>query len=456
MVNNVLECRLNQKTITNIQGKIQNMIKLQNRVLNPTGFFKRILAKTMGRVLNSTGFFKRILAKTMGGVLNPTGFFKRILAKPTGAVLNPTGFSGAALPPNPLGFPPHPTDLSVGGIALLLLLLAACGKKEAPVTILQTVDEAIPVRTVIVQQKTVTLPIHASGILTSSAEQRLSFKIGGIIRKIYVAEGDMVRAGQLLAVLDKTEIDAQVVQAQQGLAKSERDLARVEGLYKDSSATLELLQNATTGRDVAKETVRIATFNQQYAEIRATKSGKIIKKLMNEGEITGPGTPAFVLFETGANDWVVKTNVSDRDWVRLNKGMPTRVTMDAYPGTIFLCKVTDLAPAADPQSGLYPVEVGISPQGKRFAPGLFAQVDITPGQSRPYAIIPIESIVEGDGKSAFIYALQADGSSVRKVSVQVAFIEGNMAVIESGLEGVTEIITSGAPYLTEKKKVKKI
>ena len=198
----------------------------------------------------------------------------------------------------------------------LFVLLGGCGEKNkaAAPAAATTEEEYIPVRTVDVQQRNISLPIHASGILSSSAEQRLSFKIGGVIRKIYVDEGDVVRAGQLLAILDKTEIDAQVAQAQQGLAKAERDLQRVQGLYDDSSATLELLQNATTGRDIAKETARIAQFNQQYAEIRATRGGKIIKKLMNEGEITGPGTPVFVLFETGKDDWVVKINVSDRDW----------------------------------------------------------------------------------------------------------------------------------------------
>lgn len=352
-------------------------------------------------------------------------------------------------------------SLAVAAVALsgLCLLLEACGAKNpepAPTTTGSPGDERIPVRTAAIQQKSLSLPVHAGGIITSSAEQRLSFKIGGIIRKIYVDEGDVVRPGQLLAILDKTEIDAQVAQAQQGLAKAERDLARVEGLYRDSSATLELLQNATTGRDVAKETARIAAFNQQYAEIRATRAGKIIKKLVNEGEITGPGLPAFVLFETGVNDWIVQINVSDRDWARLNVGMSARITLDAYEGVNFSGKVRELAPAADPTSGLYPVEISIQPQGKRFAPGLFANVDITPSSSRPYTMIPVEAIVEGDGQSAYVFALQSDGESVKKVPVRVAFMEGNQAVIATGLEGVAEVVTSGAPYLNDKKKVRKM
>jgi RND family efflux transporter MFP subunit len=348
--------------------------------------------------------------------------------------------------------------LSLVAFALVgLAYLFGCGNaapaKKAETT--NTVAGLIPVKTAPVQQKNIALPIHSSGFLNTSAEQRLSFKIGGIIRKIYVDEGDVVRAGQLLAVLDKTEIDAQVRQAQEGLTKSERDLARVESLYRDSSATLELVQNATTGRDVAKESARIATFNQQYAEIRATRSGKIIKKFINEGEITGPGTPAFILFENGNDDWVVKINTSDRDWARINLGMPAKVRMDAYPDQIFTGKVSELAPAADPSSGLYPVEISVKPQGKRFAPGLFAEVDLSPSQTRPYTLVPMEAIIEGDGKSAFVYALQPDGATVRKIPVQIAFIDGQQVMIGGGLDGVTEVITSGAPYLTEKSKVVK-
>jgi len=338
-------------------------------------------------------------------------------------------------------------------------LLIRCGQTSANTKGAkeQNADERIPVRTAPVELRTLALPVQASGILTSSAEQRLAFKIGGVIRKIYVKEGEVVKAGQLLAVLDKTEIDAQVVQAQQALAKAERDVARVEGLYRDSSATLELLQNAITARDVAREAERIARFNQQYAEIRATRPGKIIKKLMNEGEIVGAGTPVLVLFETGTDDWVVKVSLSDRDWARLSIGANARVVLDAYPDAPFAGKVSTLAPAADPASGLYTAEIKVVPSpGKRFAPGLFARVSLSPASAKTLSVVPIEAIVEGEGLSAYVFALQPDSERVRKVPVQVAFIEDRHAVVAAGLEGVAEVVTVGAPYLNEEKKVRKM
>lgn len=337
----------------------------------------------------------------------------------------------------------------------IAILTGACtGKKpSAPVSSTDQ-EEVIPVSLHPVDGSVSGLPLKLSGIVTSRSEQRLSFKTGGIIRRIYADEGDQVRAGQLLAELDKTEIDAQVQQAREGLAKAERDLARVQGLFRDSSATLELLQNATTARDVAAETVRIAAFNQKFSEIRAGKSGKIIKKLSNEGELTGPGMPVLVLFETGPEDWVVRVAVSDRDWARLTVGTPASIRLDAWPEEVFNGKVTELAPSADPSNGLYQVEFSISAKGKRLAPGLFASLEVAPQKRIQQTAIPVEAIIEGDGSAAYVYVLNPDSISVRKVPVVVDRLEKDLAIIASGLTNIDAVITSGTPYLTEKKKVK--
>jgi RND family efflux transporter MFP subunit len=340
------------------------------------------------------------------------------------------------------------------GVLFSFFAIAACsGADEAPQTAQEEQANKIPVRTVTVSYREQALPINSSGMLTSDAEQRLAFKVGGIIQNILVDEGDYVRPGQVLARLNQTEIAAQVNQAKEAVKKAERDRARVEALYKDSSATLELLENARTGYDIATEGLRIAEFNLQHAEIRAGKGGKVIKKLMNEGEICGPGTPVLVVFETGADDWIVEAFVSDRDWARIQKGMTAEIHLDAYPETTFTGKVKDLAPAADPGNGLYRIEVGIRPQGKRFAPGLFAQVKINPNQKRKYAILPIEAIMEGDGKKAWVFALDSDGESVKKVPVVVAYLDGKEAILEQIPGTVSEVISTGAPYLSESKKV---
>jgi membrane fusion protein, multidrug efflux system len=179
----------------------------------------------------------------------------------------------------------------------LALNLCACGskasdqKKEAVSSELD--DSVVPVKLSPVQMVTRAEPIAASGLLSSAEEARLSFKIGGIINKLYVDEGQTVRKGQLLATLDLTEINAQVSQAQLSVEKSERDMNRVKAMFADTAATLEQMQNATTGSNVARQNLTIARFNQSYAQIRSSVDGTVTRKAMNEGELASPGAPVF-------------------------------------------------------------------------------------------------------------------------------------------------------------------
>jgi RND family efflux transporter MFP subunit len=330
----------------------------------------------------------------------------------------------------------------------------ACSKANAKDVSEKTIDtEIIPVRTVKVEQKTVTHDIIGTGMLGSKAESRPSFKIGGVISKIYVKEGDNVSAGQLLATLDLTEINAQVSQAQIGVDKAERDMQRVKNLYADTVATLEQVQNATTGSDAAKRTLEIAKFNRRFAEVRATKSGKVLKKLMNEGELAGPGTPIFVINEAISSDWVVRVGVSDRDWAALRVGNNAAVTFDAYSNQTYTGRITKLADYADPMSGTFEVEITVSPKANtRFVLGMYAHVKMSPSNASTMTVVPIEALTEGNGTEGVVFAPNNNGGVV-KVPVKIAFIGGKEIGV-SGLERVSEVITEGSSYLTEKSKIK--
>lgn len=334
------------------------------------------------------------------------------------------------------------------------LVFAACGKAKTTDAAAKTDDwEVISVRTVKVEQKTVTHDIVGSGMLSSKAESRPSFKTGGVIAKIYVKEGDNINAGQLLATLDLTEINSQVAQAQFNVDKTERDRQRVKNLYADTVATLEQLQNATTGAEVAKRTLDIAHFNQRFSEIRAAKSGKILKKLMNEGELAGPGMPLFVINEAASSDWVVRVGVSDRDWAALRVGNTATLAFDAYPNQTFNGRISKLADYADPMSGTFEVEITATPQGNtRFVLGMYAHVKMHPSSASVMTVVPIEALVEGNGTEGVVFAPNGAGGVVR-VPVKIGFI-GNKEIGVSGLGRVTEVITEGSSYLTEKSKIK--
>src|SRR5919108_2826806 len=148
---------------------------------------------------------------------------------------------------------------------LASIALAACGGSDG-----QEVDAvAVPiaVRSAPVTNAMVARPIVAAGTVAPKDEISLSFKIGGVIERIAVDPGDVVRAGQVLAPLDLREIDAGLTKARSAAEKAERDLARARRLYADSVVTLAQLQDAETAAELARADRDAAAFNRRYAVI---------------------------------------------------------------------------------------------------------------------------------------------------------------------------------------------
>lgn len=338
------------------------------------------------------------------------------------------------------------------GTLILMTTLAfmACRKSEAVAPTNAAPEKPLNVfyvRTTPLTQSVNEDAIQVTGIIQSDSEAKPSFKTGGVIARMYVEEGDVVKKGQLIAQLNLTEIEAQTTQAGFALEKAERDLRRVENLYRDSIATLEQFQNATTAVDVAKKSLQIAQFNLAYSQVYAPIDGKVIKKLMHEGEITGPGIPIYFIMGVNPSDWKLVAGLTDKNWGRIKMGDAARVTLDAYPGWTMACKVKRLSDVANPMSGTFDVELAIPAGDKRIAAGMLAHVEIVPSAKTDYTVIPIEALVSSNGRNGIVYVPKDNKAEKRHVVIQQFY--GEEVAILSGLEGATEVITAGSGFLED-------
>ena len=313
-------------------------------------------------------------------------------------------------------------------------------------------DLAVPVRLEAVRKLRLAQPVHTSGRLASSSEIKLSFKIGGIIDRISVREGQKVRKGQVLASLKLDEIEGRVTQARAGFEKAQRDFKRVQNLYADSVTTLEQMQNAESGLKVARSNLEIAEFNLTHAVIAAPSDGHILKKLAEAGELTGSGQP-ILFFGSQSGRWIVKTGVADRDLVHLSLGDSASIRFDAWPGRNFPAAVQEIAAGPDPQNGLYEIKLALNPFSESLFSGFIAGVDIYPSVKEMVSVIPFEALVSVSNLAGYVYRIDKDSLAV-KISVEIAYFLDDDAVIRKGLEGIDAVITEGAAYLRGNKKVK--
>jgi multidrug efflux system membrane fusion protein len=328
-------------------------------------------------------------------------------------------------------------------ILLFFFFFASC--KQSPPA--QEEETSLPVRTVVVQEKPVIFPVHTSGKLAAKTESRLSFKTGGIIRKIYVDEGQSVEEDQLLAALNLSEIKSRTRQAELALQKAQRDFTRAGNLYRDSVATLEQFQDARTALEVARTNASIAKFNLEYSEIRAPSQGKILKRVAEENEIVGAGHPVF-LFASTESAWVVRVNLTDKDIVNVQLGDSASVAFDAYPGKKFASRVSETGNAADPYTGTYEVELHMDELPETLVSGFITRVDIYPaGNMKKMIIIPVEALIDGQGMTGTCYVIR-DGKPVKQ-TIAIHTLTDTGIVVSSGLEDGDEVIIEGGEYVRE-------
>jgi RND family efflux transporter MFP subunit len=151
--------------------------------------------------------------------------------------------------------------------------------------------------------------------------------------------------------------------------------------------------------------------------------------------------------------YVVKLALADREVVQLKLGDPAEVRMDAYPGRVLPAKVSEISRAAEPRSGLFPVEVRLESPQLALASGLVAKVALSPSSSREGSLtyVPIAAVVEGDRDRASVFVLANDRAKRRPV--RVAFIAAEQVALAEGLAPGETIVTDGALYLQDDERV---
>jgi RND family efflux transporter MFP subunit len=332
---------------------------------------------------------------------------------------------------------------SCGLLSALIVVLAPAGCRKQPEAVVQ------PERRVVVTPAVLTRelpPIEAPGVLSRKLEVTLSFKIGGVVDAVLVRPGEAVQAGQVLARLNSAEIDAQVAQAQAAVDKARRDCARVERLQADRVATLESLQNARTAVEAAEAGLQIAEFNRRYATIEAPGPGRILRRMAEPGELATPGQ-AVLVFGSDREGWIFRAGVVERDARRLAPGDSARLIFRGPPDLELDAAVTQIADAADPRTRTFEVELAVAGDPHGLRSGTVGALAIGKPGAALHTQVPLSALIEGDGRTAQVFLLKADGRTVHRQAVDVETVWGDSALLAALLPAGARVVSLGAEYL---------
>ncbi|MEL6592590.1 MAG: efflux RND transporter periplasmic adaptor subunit [Bacteroidota bacterium] len=284
-------------------------------------------------------------------------------------------------------------------------------------------------------------PIQRAGRLVPAKEVKLSFKSGGIISEILVAEGKSVRQGQPLARLANQELKAQQRQLELAIEQQQKELNRLQTLYADTVITLEQLEKAEAALESRKAQKSALDFNLDNTTIYAPANGKILRRFAEPNELTGPGNP-ILLFSPSRNQWHLQLQLSDVEGLKVRTGDRASVSFDALPEQTFPARVVQIKPTANPITGTVEVEVLLEEQApKIMIAGLIGQASIFPADAQSYWTIPPDALLSIQDDLAQVFVLQGD--SVLQRSLRIKSIEKDRLIIQSGLDSAVRVITEG-------------
>lgn len=327
------------------------------------------------------------------------------------------------------------------GLSFLSVASTACHSKTSV-----TVEAPVPAVLGLVVQNEAPPSLVRRGQVQVGSRLRLGFAAGGEVAQVYVRVGQKVREGQVLARLRTHDlaVHQRAAKAARVRAAAEHEAATrlAEG---GSIAALEQVR-ANTALEMAEAQEEVAKKAMSHAKLVAPVSGVVFEKLVQPGEVVGPGMPVVIVDET--DRLVVRVGVSEKDLARVATNQV--VTMVGEAGVTVAGRVTSVSPSPNPADGLYAVEVAPEGQGsKDLRSGLSMDVRFAVADKERQTTIPSEALAYRNGK-VFAFVLQ-DGPESRAVAREVTIepIEGATVVVRAGLRAGDRIVREGVQFLMD-------
>ena len=355
-------------------------------------------------------------------------------------------------------------------VILVATLFAGCKKQEEKAT-------KQPIR---VETEVVTIGGSENGqtyvgVVEEKEATAVSFTTMGVIKRMYVSEGQVVNRGQLLAEIDASsssngveiarasanQANDMVKQAEQIYAQAKDAYDRMKILHDNGSLPeikwVEVetrLRQAETGLNSARSGVASAQAAEKIARkgvadtrLYAPVSGVIGKRQLVVGETALPSQAVVSILDISTVK--VKVSIPEDELKNIGAGTPSYITVEAINGTFNGGRI-EKGVQADVVTHTYDVRINVANQGRKLLPGMVASVQFMNGSSgaAAHVMVPVIAVHKGPEGEHFVWTIDAN-KQAHRTSVTVGNTNGNRIAIISGLRAGERIITNGGQKLSE-------
>ena len=354
----------------------------------------------------------------------------------------------------------HQTIIKATMLTVVLAIASSC-EKELEFTYIE--EEAA------VQD--VTTSVTATGTIEPVTSVDVGTQVSGIVSKLYVDYNSVVKAGDVIAELDRTNLISELSSAQANLKSAQSDLnyqktnyERYQILYDKGLISANDYEQARLSYIKAqqtvthhKESVKKAQTNLGYATITSPIDGVVLKKEVEEGQTVASSfnTPTLFTIARDLTDMRVIADVDEADIGEVKEGQRVKFTVDAFPNDTFHGTVTQVRQQATTESNVVTYEVVISApnQDLKLKPGLTANVVIYTLEVPNVLAIPSkalrfkpseamlnkgETIIDTDNP---VKVWTKEGTNLKAIAIQTGVTNGTLTQVTKGLQAGAKIIT---------------
>jgi RND family efflux transporter MFP subunit len=305
-----------------------------------------------------------------------------------------------------------------------------------------------------------------AGVIEAVDSTSLGFQVGGNVREVRVNQGDTVRLGQVLAVLDREpyeiavrEAQAELQRARAYVAQTRADFERHQRLLAQravSQVAFEVAErnfvSAQSQVDVAQARLSLAERDLRNTTLLAPFAGAVAARLVDPFVEVRPGQELFRLDAAGRRQAAIA--VPETSIALIAPGMAASVSVPQLPEPM-PARVSEIASAAG-TGNAFPVKVTLSQPPPSLRPGMTAEVSIVlaHGAGEVSYFVPLAAIVPGDARGeGFVFVLDPVSSTVRRTAVRTSGTLASNMVAVTGLGAGDIVAAAGVSFLRDGQRV---
>lgn len=351
------------------------------------------------------------------------------------------------------------TVLRASLFVLSAAMMAGC---HDPDSIAPAVVESVPARLVQSQEQQVPLKVLSTGTVHARETAIVSAQVMGRIEQVLVREGDSVRAGQNLIVLDDAALRSSADQAQAGVKAAQSAQAAAEIDSRLAASTLERYRQLQAEQSVSPQEMdeisrraeaavaKLEVARAQTDAIRAQESGArtmlgytrlvapfagvVTARMADPGTMAAPGVPLLQVDQVGTLQ--LQSTMDESAIDAIHKGMKVNVVIDNAGPTKIEGMVAEIVPAADPSSHSFLIKIDLPPVARLHA-GMYGSAEIANGV-RHSILIPRSAVVYR-GSLACAYVLDGQGTAQLRY-LTLGAPRGNLIEVLSGISADEKLI----------------